>query len=69
MIIAELVRLVSTHARLARSSSPTSSIRKKCISYATIELRDERLPIEIAENLEGWFTAATSVRMFVREPF
>ncbi|HQZ95518.1 MAG TPA: tRNA epoxyqueuosine(34) reductase QueG [Pyrinomonadaceae bacterium] len=28
---------------------------RKCISYATIELRDENLPAEISENLEGWF--------------
>lgn len=27
---------------------------RKCISYATIELRDESLPQEIAENLNGW---------------
>ena len=27
---------------------------RKCISYATIELRDENLPVEIAENLKGW---------------
>jgi epoxyqueuosine reductase len=27
---------------------------RKCISYATIELRDETLPSEIAANLEGW---------------
>lgn len=27
---------------------------RKCISYATIELRDDRLPPEIAENLDGW---------------
>lgn len=27
---------------------------RKCISYATIELRDDTLPLEIAENLEGW---------------
>lgn len=26
----------------------------KCISYATIELRDETLPPDIAENLNGW---------------
>jgi len=26
----------------------------RCISYATIELRDEVLPPEIAENLNGW---------------
>ena len=28
---------------------------RKCISYATIELRDDNLPVEIAANLEGWF--------------
>lgn len=28
---------------------------RKCISYATIELRDETLPREIASNLNGWF--------------
>lgn len=27
---------------------------QKCISYATIELRDETLPENIAANLEGW---------------
>jgi len=27
---------------------------QKCISYATIELRDETLPANIVENLEGW---------------
>ena len=27
---------------------------RKCISYATIELRDEQLPSDIAENLNGW---------------
>ena len=27
---------------------------RKCISYATIELRDEKLPDEITKNLEGW---------------
>lgn len=27
---------------------------RRCISYATIELRDETLPENIAENLEGW---------------
>lgn len=26
----------------------------RCISYATIELRDERLPPEVAANLDGW---------------
>lgn len=40
---------------------PTSAIvepyvvdSRKCISYATIELRDETLPEEIASNLDGW---------------
>jgi epoxyqueuosine reductase len=27
----------------------------KCISYATIELRNAELPTDVAENLEGWF--------------
>src|SRR5258706_6572739 len=27
---------------------------RKCISYATIELRDETIPTEIAANLDGW---------------
>ncbi|MEQ1642105.1 MAG: tRNA epoxyqueuosine(34) reductase QueG [Pyrinomonadaceae bacterium] len=27
---------------------------QKCVSYATIELRDEALPSNIAENLKGW---------------
>lgn len=27
---------------------------RKCISYATIELRDEALPDDIAANLKGW---------------
>ena len=26
----------------------------KCISYATIELRDERIPEDVARSLEGW---------------
>ncbi len=28
---------------------------RKCISYATIELRDETLPDVISQNLRGWF--------------
>jgi epoxyqueuosine reductase len=27
---------------------------RKCISYATIELRDDTLPVDVADNLEGW---------------
>lgn len=27
---------------------------RKCISYATIELRDDKLPVDIATNLDGW---------------
>ncbi|MGE3467029.1 MAG: tRNA epoxyqueuosine(34) reductase QueG, partial [Pyrinomonadaceae bacterium] len=27
---------------------------RKCISYATIELRDEELPADITPNIEGW---------------
>jgi len=26
----------------------------KCISYATIELRESKLPYEVAQNLDGW---------------
>jgi epoxyqueuosine reductase len=40
---------------------PTSAITepyvvdsRRCISYATIELRDEKLPPHIEENLNGW---------------
>ena len=42
-------------------SCPTGAIvepyvvdSRKCISYATIELRDENLPPDIASNLNGW---------------
>ncbi len=28
---------------------------RKCISYATIELRSDTLPTEIENNMEGWF--------------
>jgi epoxyqueuosine reductase len=28
---------------------------RKCISYATIELRDETLPTDVSSNLDGWF--------------
>ncbi len=27
---------------------------RKCISYATIELRDDTLPTDVASNMEGW---------------
>ena len=47
---------------LCIDACPTDAITKpyvldsnKCISYATIELRDAELPQAVAENLEGWF--------------
>jgi epoxyqueuosine reductase len=46
---------------LCIDSCPTGAITEpyvvdstKCISYATIELRGERMPDEVAQKLEGW---------------
>jgi epoxyqueuosine reductase len=46
---------------LCLDACPTGAITEpyvvdsnKCISYATIELRAEQLPSEVAANLEGW---------------
>jgi len=47
---------------LCIDSCPTQAITEpyvvdanRCISYATIELRAEELPEQVAENLSGWF--------------
>jgi epoxyqueuosine reductase len=57
--------LVADHCgscTLCIDACPTAAITEpyvvdsnKCISYATIELRDTQLPKTVAEKLEGWF--------------
>ena len=58
----ELVEDHCGSCTLCIDSCPTTAITEpyvvdsnKCISYATIELRDEQLPEAVAGNLEGWF--------------
>lgn len=58
-------KLVDDHCgscTLCIDACPTDAITEpyvvdsnKCISYATIELRDAELPPQIAEKLEGWY--------------
>lgn len=58
----ELVEDHCGSCTLCIEACPTQAITEpyvvdsnKCISYATIELRDAELPAAVAENLEGWF--------------
>jgi epoxyqueuosine reductase len=58
----ELVEDHCGSCTLCIEACPTNAITEpyvvdsnKCISYATIEMRDTKLPEAVAENLEGWF--------------